>query len=194
MKSSAVVISAVCVMLFALSALCEDMYLTLEDGVSVVLHSNHTWSYDEGNKASLSLGKPITLDDGTTLVVNKDGTWGFVLDKQGGSVKSTNLESVNAVGIAKREQVSDAKASAMETALGRLAKQMKSAVPDLANVKEQTLLDCIQKEEKEVESSEEMQEIWKATVKLRLDGTGVRNVLHCVESIRKLGVEEGPEE
>jgi hypothetical protein len=161
-----------------LSALfAEDLYLTLEDGVSVILHQNYTWDYQEGDEKSIGLGKPILLDDGSTIVVNKNGTWGFVTDKlsQRPGIE-TDVASVSGVGVAQREKLDDAKASAMETALKRLAKQFKAAVPEL-KVDEQTLIDCIYKEEKNIETGEVKLKLWKATVKLQLDEQGVQNVL-----------------
>jgi hypothetical protein len=179
-----------CVLVLVPFLAAEDLYLTLEDGVSVILHTNYTWDYEKGGAISSHLGEPITLDDGSTLVLNKNGTWGFVVEEDTGGRKTTNLQSVNAVGVSQREELDEARAGAMEEALKRLAKQLRAGIPELSGTKEQTLLDCVENEEKSVESSEERLKLWKATVKLGLDAAGIQNILHCVETIDNLDEEE----
>ncbi|MBD3390777.1 MAG: hypothetical protein GF418_01970 [Chitinivibrionales bacterium] len=188
---TAVLISAVTAVLSVfVPARAEDMYLTLEDGVSVILHTDYTWDYEKGGEVSRHLEEPISLDDGSTLVLKKDGTWGFVAEGlAGGTRKPTNLTAVNAVGVSKRSALDEARAGAMEEAIERLSKQLRDASPELADAPLQTVIDCVTKEEKAVETREEQLDLWKATVKLSLDATGIQNVFHCVRTVQGLGVE-----
>gem|GEM_PF-4948612 len=177
------------IVLFSGAAPADELYLTLEDGVAVVLHTNHTWRYQKPGDATSMIGKPIDLDDGSTLVLQKNGTWGFVTDKTGRpGAPSSGLQSLNSVGVAKRSDLGDARAEAMKTALERLAKQFRSAMPKLV-VEERVLMECIESEEKDVETSDEWVDMYKATVKLNVDEMGIRNILHCIESRRRISEE-----
>ena len=195
MKSSGFVLMALAFMfLNGPDAQAEQLFLTLEDGVSVVLNTDYTWQYEKKGASSSFVGKPITLDDGNTLMLKKDGTWGYITEAKGDRGKPTSgLQSLHATGMAKRSDLSVAGAEAMETALERLAKQLREAMPDL-KVSDQVLTECIAAEDKDVESSDDYDgSLYSATIKLALDEMGIRNILHCVETRRKLEEKAAPE-
>jgi hypothetical protein len=181
--SSKLIMSAAFVLMLFCIIKAEELYLTLEDDVNIVLKTSHKWRYEKDGEVSQFVGKPIILDDGNIIVLNKNGTWGYEkTGKADHSVPSSQLQSLNAVGMAMRSDLSEARAAAMETAMNNLAKQLSQSTPDIAGVELQVITECLGNEEREIESSDVFKELYKVTVKLSVDEAAIRNALHCIRS------------
>jgi hypothetical protein len=180
---SVLVLCGVCI------SFSEEMYLTLDDDVTVILKTNHTWKYESEGAATALIGKPVTLEDGSTIILNKNRTWGSVNGSEPvDRIQSTKLESLNAAGIAKRGDLSEAGTAAMETAMSQLVKQLYESSPEAATAGMQTVSECLQSQEYDNETSHSYEnKMYNVTVRLTIDEIAINRTLDCIKTRMKSG-------
>jgi hypothetical protein len=171
----------------------ENLYLTVQDSIAIVLHANKTWDFArDGKRGKVNFDEPVTLEDGSELRLWKNGAWAFVGSSPARAGERNDMDTAFASAVVKRSSLADAKTGAMDEAVKRLADQLIAGTKH-TKPNRQKLMVCIQNEDKDVESSDEQRNgTYAATVKLSMDAEGIRNVIECANSTGASGSNEEP--
>ncbi len=166
-----------CVMLYA-----QDMYLELEEGVEIVLYEDFSWAYRSGDGPERKEISYIELEDGRELAVAPDHTWGYRQEGKEGSLgKLEQMESLYAIGVARRHDYQEATASARKEADRRLALQILPLAQN-SSLEYEDVFDCLQNDPGNVQYHDEKKDGWQVTVRITLDGSALSEVLGCLKA------------
>ncbi len=158
----------------------QDMYLELEDGLEIVLYQDYSWDYSQGNGPRRTEISYIELEDGRELAISPDHTWGYrQAGKEGSLGKLEQLESLYAIGVARRADYQQATTAARTEADRRLALQILPLAQD-ASLQYEDVLSCLQKSPGDVQYHDEKKDGWQVTARITMDGENLSAVLQCL--------------
>jgi hypothetical protein len=165
------------------SIFANDMELYIEKGISVILHSDHSWSYRTADTPELSDDTSIMLDNGKIIQIKRNHTWFYVDAKQQRSIEKqtekTYIGSVYSVGKARGNDLVQTKRSAMDQAYKQLAKQL-IATLKTKNLTIENLVVCMENEGKDVTINDQVKNgIWRVEVKITIVEEQIQRVIDC---------------
>ena len=177
-----IIISTIFNLILVFSIFANDMELEIEEGLLVILHSDHTWSYKTAHTPELSEDTSIMLDNGQVIQIRTNNTWFYVEGNRGNTEKLTErsyLGSVYSAGKAQGSDLIETKRTAIAQARKYLAKQLK-ATYKTQNLTAKNLVHCIENEGNDIKINERVKKgVWKIEVSMSLDEEQIQRVIDC---------------
>ncbi len=167
---------------FLFLVVADDMVLEVDDGLSVLLHDDHTWHYAADISRRLEQNTTVLLENGESVYIKTNGTWDIVQgDTRSLLSGAAELGEAYSKGTAQGADQFVANMKAMDMAIKHLAKQIGKAT-NKKNITIDRLHFCIEEGDKDIESSEKLSgNIWRVQVKLTVGQEQINAILDCAQ-------------
>jgi hypothetical protein len=160
----------------------KEMILTTPAGMTIVLHEDSTWTFQNGVKKEIEKDFTVPIDNGKIIMISTAGTWAYVTSEIKDERELVPSDSVTSKGHAVSRDVAVATAQAQKQALDQAIERMRIALKNM-KIDQKKLADCVKRVEKQVDKTENFKKEtgWEVSIAIKIDRGGIFAVAECAE-------------
>ncbi len=158
-----------------------DLSIDLDDGNSLILHEDRTWTM-HGGGAGVRSSMTLEMSDGRSVILHSDKSWEYVRNDSGEVLrKRPPIARLSGSGFARKSSSHESVDAARQEAVRRVAKSLRKMLGEADSPPDSLLIPCIDILADESRVARSIASDGSAEVRIQFGASDAQDLLDCIE-------------